>query len=163
MRTTLSIITVSLIALFTACKGQQGITNAVHRYGSDKDPLFFSLERTPCFGKCPTYVVTIDKEGHARYEGKRYADREGIFIGQVSPDVMALLAERAKSINFFGLNAKYDGQVTDLPSTIIRVNMDGKDHTVMGRYQTPKAFKAFATYADSLLAPVMWAPEPAKP
>lgn len=168
MRTTLFLASASLIAVIGACKGQETAASAQgegakHTYGSSKDAVFFSLERTPCFGKCPNYTVTIDRTGRAAYEGKRFAEREGSFTGQVSPDVMARLVERAQEIGFFNFKDVYDGQVTDLPSTIIRVNADGKDKTVKGRYQSPAAFKPFAAYADSLLSTVQWAPVAGKP
>ena len=126
------------------------------RFGSAEDSTFFSLERTPCFGKCPAYTVTIMADGTARYTGRSNAPREGEFTGTVDKATMQALFDRAASIGFFGFEDKYDSQVTDIPSTIIRMNADGKDKKVVGRVKTPPAFKPFAAFADSLLAPVVW-------
>lgn len=125
-------------------------------FGSQTDSVFFSLQRTPCFGKCPAYSVTIMADGSANYTGRSNAPREGEFTGRVEKATMQALFDRASSIDFFDFQDKYDAQVTDIPSTIIRVNADGKDKKVLGRVKTPAAFKPFAAFADSLLAPVVW-------
>lgn len=120
------------------------------------DSLFFALDRTPCFGRCPTYKVRIYEGGSATYEGIRSVEREGRFTGRVDRALMDALYARATAIGFFDMQDRYDAQVTDLPSTIIRVKANGQDKQVVGRVGTPPAFKAFATYADSLLNTVDW-------
>ncbi len=149
----------ALLPLFAlmACNGQKSTADAARsRFGSDADSLFFSLERTPCFGKCAAYTVTIHADGSARYVGRSNAPRLGTYTGSVDKASMQLLLDRAKAIGFFDFAEKYDGQVTDLPSTILRVNADGRDQKVFGRYKTPPTFKPFAAYADSVLMPVQW-------
>lgn len=125
-------------------------------FGSTSDATFFSLQRTPCFGKCPAYTVEINADGSARYSGRSFAPREGEFTGQVDKATMQHLYDQALSIGFFSFQDSYDGPVTDIPSTIIRVHADGKDKKVVGRVKTPPAFKPFAAYADSLLKAVIW-------
>lgn len=146
--------------ILLACSSQKPATSAASHFGSKADPLFFSLERTPCFGRCPAYTVTIQADGSARYVGRTNAPRQGTFSGQVDIGTMQRLLDRANSIGFFSMDAKYDGQVTDLPSTIVRVNADGKDKQVTGRYRMPAAFRGFAAFADTLLQDVQWKPVP---
>lgn len=143
-----------------SCHSQQPAPSAQTSFGSAKDSTFFSLERTPCFGRCPAYTVTIAADGSARYVGRSNAPREGEFTGQVDKATMQAILDRARSIGFFGYAEKYDGQVTDIPSTIIRVNADGQDKKVVGRMKTPPGFKPFAAYADSLLGSVRWSGGP---
>ncbi len=144
------------LLFMTSCGSQKPAAISGTVFGSGTDPVFFSLERTPCFGKCPAYTVTIMADGTARYKGRSNAPREGEFTGKVDKATMQALFDRATAIGFFGYQDKYDSQVTDIPSTIIRLNADGKDKKVLGRVKTPPAFKPFAAYADSLLAPVVW-------
>lgn len=142
--------------LLVSCHSQQPASSGATTFGSAADKLFFSLQRTPCFGKCPAYTVEIDADGSARYTGRSNAPREGEFTGQVEKAAMQALYDRASSIGFFGFQDKYDGQVTDLPSTIIRVNANGQDKKVVGRVKTPLAFRPFAEFADSLMGRVSW-------
>lgn len=120
------------------------------------DSIFFSLERTPCFGTCPTYKVTIYQDGTAVYEGRRFAPREGRYSGHVDAATMKALAEEAEARGFYAMDDVYDKPVTDLPSVIIRVHTDGKDKQVVGRVGPPQAFKNFTQKAEELLANIEW-------
>ncbi len=157
-----------LVALISACDSQkQSIaqdtppadrgTSAV-QYASAPDSVFFLLRRTPCFGTCPAYTITILGDGRARYSGNAHVERIGEYTGRVEEVTMKALYDRAQEIGFFKLEDRYDGQVTDLPSTIIRVSADGHDKRVVGRVSPPAAFKSYAMFADSLLAGVRWTP-----
>jgi hypothetical protein len=125
-------------------------------FGSDADPVFFSIERTPCFGKCPAYMITVQRDGSATYVGRSNAEREGTYTGKVDQTTMVKLFDKANAVGFFDMQDKYDGPITDIPSTIIRLNANGRDKKVHGRYKTPPSFKPFAQFADSLLLPVTW-------
>ena len=120
------------------------------------DSVFFSMERTPCFGSCPAYKVTIMQDGSAVYEGRRFAAREGRYIGHVDEATMKKLTNEADARGFFAMEDKYDSQVTDLPSTIIRVHADGRDKQVIGRVGTPQAFKNMAQEVEKILVDVEW-------
>jgi Domain of unknown function (DUF6438) len=156
MRFPLLVFVLTLLVGGGSCKMNEHSVSGGHTYGSTSDALFFSLERTPCFGKCPAYTVTIDKLGKATWVGRSNAERMGTWSAPVDPATMEKLLLHAKNVGFFAFEDKYDGQVTDLPSTIIRVNADGHDKKVFGRYKTPPAFRPFAAFADSLLAPLQW-------
>lgn len=120
------------------------------------DSIFFSIERTACFGSCPTYKLTILQDGSATYQGRRFAAREGRYTGQVDAATMYALKAAADSLDFYKLEDKYDQPVTDLPSVIIRVHADERDKQVIGRVGSPEEFKALTKRAEALLADVEW-------
>lgn len=122
--------------------------------------LFFRLQRTPCFGTCPDYVVTIRRNGEAAYEGGTHALRQGRYQGRFTEDQRKALQARAEALGFFGLADRYDADVTDLPSTIITLEVDGRRKEVLGRLGAPPAFRQLGQYADSLLDQVEWTPVP---
>lgn len=150
------------LTLFTlgwlACNGQKPAAKGPERFGSATDSLFFSLERTPCFGKCPAYTVTIYRSGFAEYTGRSNAPRQGRHTGRVDQAVLESLLEQAEAIGYFGLADSYDGPVTDLPSTITRIVSGDRDKRIVARHKTPPALKSFAQQADSLLKDVVWTP-----
>ncbi len=120
------------------------------------DSVFFSLERTPCFGTCPTFKITIFQDGSAMYEGRRFAPREGRYTGRVDAATMKALKEEAEARGFYAMDDVYDKPVTDLPSVIIRMNADGKDKQVIGRVGPPQAFKNFTQRAEEILDKIEW-------
>lgn len=122
------------------------------------DSLFFSMERTPCFGTCKAYRIEIFRSGFATYEGRSNMEKQGKHTARVDQATMLALYNKAEAAGFFGMQDKYDANVTDLPSTFVRVVAAGKDKKVMGRVGQPAAFKAFAAFADELLLPLPWEP-----
>jgi hypothetical protein len=154
--------TLLALALFTigwlACNGQKKASTDDQRFGSPTDSLFFSLERTPCFGKCAAYTVNIYRSGFAEYIGRSNAPRQGRHTGTVPRTTLTALLDQAEAIDYFGLQDSYDGPVTDLPSTITRIVSGDRDKRIVARYKTPPPLKAFAQLADTLLKDVMWVP-----
>lgn len=120
------------------------------------DSVFFSIERTPCFGTCPTYKLTILQDGSATYLGRRFAAREGRYTGHVDATTMNALKAAADSLGFYDMEDKYDRPVTDLPSVIIRVHADQRDKQVIGRVGAPEEFKDLTKMVEALLANVEW-------
>jgi hypothetical protein len=152
-------ITALAPVIFLSCNGQKVAAND-DRFGGPgpADSLFFSMERTPCFGKCPAYRINVYRSGYATYTGISFTERTGEHAGRVGPETMQALLAKAEAINFFGLQDKYDGQVTDLPSTIVRIVSQGRDKKVVARHKVPQEFKDFAKQADELLLGTDWKP-----
>lgn len=124
------------------------------------DSLFLSLERTPCLGPCKGYRIVVYRSGLSTYEGITNMEKMGPHRGRIGPDTLARILAEAERIGFFDLRDRYDAEVTDLPSTIIRLVADGRDKQVTGRYGQPETFKAFARQLDEWLLPVPWVPVP---
>ncbi|QQR85504.1 MAG: hypothetical protein IPJ76_12900 [Flavobacteriales bacterium] len=156
---TLLLLPVVLAAFFVACNGKKAATSsAIYGGSSPGDSLFFTLTKTPCFGKCPAYTVNVYRSGYATYNGKSHVEKTGEYMAHVGMDTLALLLAKAEAIGFFDLQDVYDSQVTDLPSTTIVVAAGGRSKQVKARHQVPQQFKDFAAYAEGLLQPVAWKP-----
>ena len=127
-------------------------------YKDFPDSLFASIERTPCFGQCPIYTIKVYNSGYATYEGKKFTPREGLFEGRVDESIRQKIAEKALAIGYYELKEEYDGPVTDLPSVITRLNLDGKKKQVKARFQAPDELRGYEKYMDELLSSVKWNP-----
>lgn len=52
------------------------------------------MHRTVCFGKCPEYILTVNSDGKATYEGKHFATYPGTYEKQFdAKKVQALFSE----------------------------------------------------------------------
>lgn len=127
------------------------------------DSLFLSLERTPCFGMCKAYRIAVYRSGFATYDGRMNMEKEGPHTARVESADMLEMLTRAKALGFFALQDNYDAEVTDLPSTFLRIVANGKDKRVMGRVGQPDAFKKLVAELEALLLPVPWKPVTAEP
>ena len=117
---------------------------------NQSSPLI-KMKKTPCFGKCPYFEVSIFNDGSIIYEGFKFVDMIGLYRSQINKKEIALIEDYIKRLNFFSLDEVYDARVTDLPSIIIEVNLNGRSHKVKGRYRIPDNFKMFTKFIDDLL------------
>lgn len=120
------------------------------------DSLFASLDRGYCFGKCPVYTVKIYNSGYAVYEGKDNVDMVGTYTTRFTKDQLATLTKTAKEINYMSLNDVYDSPVTDLPSHISSIVIDGKRKEVKRRHNYPESILVFEKQIDALVSEAKW-------
>jgi|GEM_PF-876681 len=115
------------------------------------------IQRTPCFGKCPIYTLTIFENGKVEYFGQKFTPREGRFEGKVSPELIANLMNEAQNVGFYVMNNIYDKQaVTDVPSTITSLRTSSGLKTVVNRFDGPEELRRFEKYFDQLFNEVEW-------
>lgn len=124
------------------------------------DSLVITLQRTPCFGTCPTFVINVYRSGYATYEGRAHVEREGMFYTHIGADTLSRILADAERSGFYQLNDVYDRDVSDLPSSILRLVGNGKDKRVLARMGTPESFKLLFGRVEELLIPVAWKPLP---
>ena len=122
--------------------------------------VVITLERTPCFGFCPTYAVEVREDGTVTYNGIANVDVEGEQIGQVDPEIVKQLVSAFVALDYFSLNDTYtDRYVTDMPSTLTSITMDGV-YKGIDRYggdaAAPEALQELEIMIDTLLNTEQW-------
>jgi hypothetical protein len=71
-----------------------------------------ALERTNCYGTCPTYRVDLIGDGTTVYEGGIYVDVTGRHSYHVAPAEIAKLVASARSKHLWSLRSRYVSEVT---------------------------------------------------
>lgn len=118
-----------------------------------EEVVFITMERTPCFGKCPAYKLTIFNTGKVNYEGFDFAPKQGKYNTTINKIQLDELKNNIKLINLFSLKDKYDASITDIPSCILYVQLDGKKKKILDRYKAPVALRNFEKLIDSMIDP----------
>lgn len=87
-----------------------------------------ALERTECFGACPSYRVELHGNGEVEYRGDRFVLAKGPHHWRVDPKSVARLLDRFRRAEYFRLQGFYEYPVTDLPTyvTSLRVGRQSK-------------------------------------
>ena len=116
-----------------------------------KESLLLSLERTPCFGKCPTYKYTILTTGKIIYNGSQNTKNIGSYTAQLNKSQLEEIKNQIKILDAFSLQDKYDAKVTDIPSTILVINIDGKKKKIYDRHGAPEKLKQFEKFVDKIV------------
>ena len=119
-----------------------------------------TLERTPCFGRCPVYTVTIYGDGTVRYEGKEHVKVKGSQTRVISPDRVRQLVAEIERAGYFSLNDAYNAyMVTDAPSAITSVTVEGRTKRVnhyLGDRNAPKELLVLENRVDEVAGSADW-------
>lgn len=89
-----------------------------------------ALERTACFGKCPTYRVTIDSRGSITWQGHDYVDQPGSTTVLGDAKKARELAEMILGSCFFDMKDEYRQPVTDHPWANTTVTIGNRTKTI---------------------------------
>jgi hypothetical protein len=118
-----------------------------------KHAVALSLERTPCFGKCPVYLAQFDlSKRQLTYEGRKFVNHEGVKTYELHDSDVRLIQMQLEEIDFLAFSDQYDGPVSDLPSCITTLTIDGEEvKQVTNRLEAPEKLIAFERLLDGIL------------
>jgi hypothetical protein len=131
------------------------------------DEIVLTLERTSCFGECPSYSLTLSGDGKVVYEGTRNVKVEGKREFTVDPERVRALARALEEIGFFSLPDEFatrevevkDGSgrkvkvlasVSGLPAAITTLRIGGRSKTVRNYFMGPKELSDLELRIDEL-------------
>jgi hypothetical protein len=125
-----------------------------------------SLERTPCFGKCPVYRIAVSPTGTVTYEGKAHVRHLGVATAQIPAEqVDALLSDLDKA-GYFSFASRYTSgepscgrYATDSPSAITSVQLRGRTKRIEHDYgcgAAPSPLVVLEHQIDEVLGSGRW-------
>ena len=88
-----------------------------------------TLERTGCFGSCPSYVVRIGTNG-IEFDGRGYVVAAGKHTAKINPAAVRHFAKRIVASDFYSMDPVYRAGVTDSPTYVLSISVDGHKKTV---------------------------------
>lgn len=107
------------------------------------------LRKTACFGKCPIYELTIDKNGKLYFDGLDFVLVKGKKEIQLRTSEFQALKEHLEKTTFSSYEEAYNNpRITDLPSTYI--TYQGKQIQIRTWNQVPPLLKAVVKYIETL-------------
>jgi hypothetical protein len=122
------------------------------------------IERTPCFGTCPSYTFIVKSDGTFRYKGERHAERQGEFTGRIAVWQFHQLAQFIKESGYTELEDYYSRTVTDNPTVYTMVVTNDKRKTVSNYANAgPTKLWAIEQLIDGLMAKAKWDSTPKAP
>lgn len=92
-----------------------------------------TLERTVCYGQCPSYKITIFADGTVIYEGRKFVKTMGEVRSKLNQEELRQLVSEAERISYFSLKDRYEtfedgcgSYATDGPFYNTSIQMNGK-------------------------------------
>ncbi|HEY9164675.1 MAG TPA: TonB family protein [Candidatus Kryptonia bacterium] len=95
------------------------------------------VDRSACLGTCPSYTVTLDKDGTVLYDGRYYAKRAGKWKAQMDKSQFVGITSLLFAIRFFEMKETYATGATDLPWITITVKTPNETKKVSTDYYAP--------------------------
>lgn len=160
-----------------------------HRYSTTRPPLnsqvpsdtFITLERTGCYGTCPTYTVAVSGDGtvvfsafyFAKVNGVNQWKKSGVIKSHISDEQVRQLVAEFDRANYFSLQDFYrdakDGcpaVETDQSSAYTSIQLNGRKKSIQhylgclyeGRDSVtyPKELVALETAIDQIVDSKQW-------
>lgn len=88
------------------------------------------LERTGCFGSCPSYCVEVYGDGRVTYQGERDVDVQGKHEYRVPKEDVARLVESLRTKDLWSLRSGYNAHITDNPTYVLTLDMGKQSRTI---------------------------------
>ena len=125
-----------------------------------------SLERTPCFGGCPVYTISVSPSGQVTYEGRANVRELGTATAQIPKQRVHALVIELERAGYFGFASRYalsepacGRYVTDLPSVISSATLGARTKRIEHDYgcgKAPAALAVLENRIDEVLGSGQW-------
>jgi hypothetical protein len=111
-----------------------------------------TLERTPCYGPCPVYRVTVLGTGEVEYFGRAHVARAGTHRWRISRRRLQRLAEALERAKYLRLEDEYTScGPTDAPGCSISGEYDdGSSKTIVHYHGDPGAPDSLTELEDEI-------------
>ncbi len=93
--------------------------------------LRISLQRTACFGRCPSYTVEISGDGTVAWNGQANVTTLGARAGYVPVAKVKALYRAFQQAQFFWTFDAYRARITDMPTYTVSIAYDGHAKSVI--------------------------------
>jgi hypothetical protein len=124
------------------------------------------LERQPCFGTCPVYVVDVDSAGHVRFEGRAHVRAQGKATADISKDAFRAMSNHLVAAGVLSFDSAYTAgapgcglYATDMPVVILSVVVGDTTKRVVHDYGcsgAPTALRGLHRMVDSVANTSRW-------
>ena len=88
-----------------------------------------TLERSGCYGACPSYAVTVSTKG-IEFDGRGFVVASGKHRDSVDPDQVRAFAEKFVQAGFYSLRNNYAANAMDNPTYRLSIEIDGQKKSV---------------------------------
>jgi hypothetical protein len=97
----------------------------------DWNSIKIILERTVCFGNCPSYKIELHGDGTVLYEGRAFVAVTGSQRASVPKASIIELVKLFEQADYYSLLSQYKSRITDNPTQTTSIEIDGQRKQVV--------------------------------
>ncbi len=126
------------------------------------DATVISLERGPCFGRCPEYTVTVYGSGRVEFAGRRFVCAPGRHTARASPDLVRVLVEEMLAAGYLDFHWRA-GSIPTISTTVVSsLSYGGRMRRIehhAGDTEAPRLLTPLEDRIDVVAGTWRWLPE----
>ena len=120
----------------------------------------FTLRKTPCYGDCPVFRITVLSDGTVFYSGIRNVSLPGEYQASVTTDWVDRLQRKAIAQGIFSWSDTYpedpDLFIADASNTITTFAWNGREKTITHNYDAPVPLAELEKELIGLIDELKW-------
>lgn len=118
------------------------------------------LERSACYGSCPSYKVTLRGDGTVTYVGNAFVDVKGEHHYQIPVAEVARLVDSLAAKDIWSAKDEYQAPITDNPTYTLKLTLGKHSRTIVDyvgeMVGMPPAISAFEREIDAAARSEQW-------
>ena len=155
------------VLTLTGCMSAGNGTTADDMADVRMEDVLVTIERTPCFGTCPVYTLSLTGEGIVTFNGVRFTRVTGQAVDTVAVDSVAALLREIQAAGYFTMKDNYTPSQpdacgmhhTDAPSVTTSVKTNTQSKQIVnyhGCSGAPPALRAVEDAIDRVAGTKQW-------
>jgi len=106
--------------------------------------------RTPCFGRCPTYKIEINKNGMTTYTGIMFTKDSGVYQKNIGAPRAKQIIKQFSDYRIDTCQSQYPMMIPDAPGLIFKIKYADSTKTINNAHYGPPFLKELAKSVDSV-------------
>ncbi|HXS37880.1 MAG TPA: DUF6438 domain-containing protein [Flavipsychrobacter sp.] len=106
--------------------------------------------RTPCFGRCPTYKIEVNKNGIVTYTGIMFIKDSGVYQKNIGVVKATQIIKQFSDYKIDTCQDQYPMMIPDAPGLIFKIQYKDSTKTINNAHYGPPFLKDLAKSVDSI-------------
>lgn len=156
MRKHLLVVILLCAAVLTTCAHPRKTTKKksakkpVAAAMSSKGLTVVSMRRGACFGRCPEYILILQRDGTAEYHGVRNVDKVGIYKKSLGAEKVAGLFKEFEKNRADTCQDLYRARIPDVPGIYYELTIGGRKKVIGNAHFGPFYLMSLAKDMDEI-------------
>lgn len=140
-----------VVIIFSACAQQKKTTAS--KATNTKKAVESSIQqivmdRTACFGTCPTYRLEVNKDGKVIFKSWAFTEYEGTYEKKFAPEKVAALFKQFDDYKVDTCAEEYTSLIADVPGIMYYIQYPKKEKKIMNAHFGPEFLNMLAKETD---------------
>ncbi|HMO38277.1 MAG TPA: DUF6438 domain-containing protein [Saprospiraceae bacterium] len=141
-----------LLLTLTACDTNR----ALLRTDFNRETRVIEMAKSPCYGRCPVFRLTVYASGLVSFDGERYTERTGFWVKKMDKNEYQNLLRAFRNANLWQFDNVYRGEYYDAPTVTISYYEEGDLKTIIGKDGRPNKVLELEALLDDLARTDGW-------